>query len=157
MKITSIEVLLQDETCISPIQTPGMIWVEVSYSSPYSPKCLQSGRQPRPDLRAMSDTIEHDCGGTFVFVGDPISMASSVQLTSYRPRWEYASTYLPYAVEKILICTFHVSLTLALLNSLPVSSNLSNHGIFIYSLFIIKKVLIFLIHLLKKALLITNF
>ncbi|KAL9256732.1 Membrane-bound transcription factor site-2 protease-like protein [Drosera capensis] len=49
------------------------------------------------------------------------SMAQSLWLTSYHPRWSYAfSAYIPDIVEKILMCTFHVSLALALLNSLPV-------------------------------------
>lgn len=108
-------------SCLSPIQTSGMIWIEVTYSSPYSLDCLQLGNQSFPDSRA-SEFEESICGGTFVFVGDVISMASSIQLTAYRPRWasNFAS-YLPNVLERLLMCTFHVSLTLALLNSLPVS------------------------------------
>lgn len=70
----------------------------------------------------ISDSMESNCGGIFVFVGDVISMARSVKLTAYRPRWAFPlGTYLPNVLERILICTFQVSLTLALLNSLPVS------------------------------------
>lgn len=61
------------------------------------------------------------CGGTFVFIGDLSLMARSIWLTSYQPRWSFSfGAYFPNVVEKLLICTFHVSLTLALLNSLPV-------------------------------------
>lgn len=106
-------------SCVSPIQMPGMIWIEVTYSSPYSLECLQLGKKLFSDSGVSE---ESNCGGTFVFVGDVISMASSVQLTAYRPRWaSNFGTYLPNVLEKLLMCTFHVSLTLALLNSLPVS------------------------------------
>lgn len=107
-------------SCSSPIQMPHMIWVEVSYSSPYSVECLQLRSKPLLDSWA-SDFVEYNCGGTFVFVGDVISMTSSVQLTMYRPRWGYFGAYLPNVLERIFVCTFYVSLTLALLNSLPVS------------------------------------
>ncbi|KAF4348611.1 hypothetical protein F8388_020992 [Cannabis sativa] len=109
----------QDRTCSSPIQRPGMIWVEVSYLRPYSEECLQHQSKVVVDSRG-SDIVESNCGGTIVFVGDVISMASSVQLTAYQPRWPYFGAYLPNILEKIFVCTFHVSITLALLNSLPV-------------------------------------
>ncbi|XP_024020158.1 membrane-bound transcription factor site-2 protease homolog [Morus notabilis] len=109
----------QDKSCLSPIQTPDMLWVEVSYSSPYSSECLQFGRK-LPSASRTSDFVEPNCGGTFVFVGDIISMASAIRLTAYQPRWAYFSPYLPDVLERIFMCTFHVSLTLALLNSLPV-------------------------------------
>eukprot|EP00262_Sarcandra_glabra_P021455 TRINITY_DN9119_c0_g2_i1.p1 TRINITY_DN9119_c0_g2~~TRINITY_DN9119_c0_g2_i1.p1 ORF type:complete len:118 (+),score=14.83 TRINITY_DN9119_c0_g2_i1:43-354(+) len=48
-------------------------------------------------------------------------MAHSVQLTAYRPRWAFnLGAGLPNMLEKVLLCTFHVSATLVLLNSLPV-------------------------------------
>ncbi|PRQ30241.1 putative S2P endopeptidase [Rosa chinensis] len=110
----------QDESCLSPIQIPGLIWVEVTYSRPYSLECLRVRRKSFADSR-YSDSMESNCGGTFVFVGNVISMARSVQLTAYRPRWAFPlGTYLPNVLERILRCTFQVSLTLALLNSLPV-------------------------------------
>ncbi|KAF3450123.1 hypothetical protein FNV43_RR06203 [Rhamnella rubrinervis] len=110
----------QDMSCISPIQKPGMIWIEVTYSSPYSLECLQLGKKLVSDS-GESEFEESNCGGTFIFVGDIISMASSVQLTAYQPRWaSNFGVYLPNVLERLLMCTFHVSLTLALLNSLPV-------------------------------------
>lgn len=108
-------------SCVSPIQIPGMIWIEVTYSSPYSLECLQLGKKLFSDSGA-SEFEESNCGGSFVFVGDIISMASSVQLTAYRPRWaSNFGSYLPNVLERLLMCTFHVSLTLVFLNSLPVS------------------------------------
>ncbi|KAJ6414866.1 hypothetical protein OIU84_003807 [Salix udensis] len=110
----------QEEYCVSPVPLPGSIWVEITFASPYSPECLQLGRNSFPASGA-SDISEHKCGGTFVFVGDLISMAHSVRLTAYQPRWGFSfSAHLPNILEKSLMCTFHVSLTLALLNSLPV-------------------------------------
>ncbi|KAK6233198.1 hypothetical protein SCA6_003271 [Theobroma cacao] len=109
----------QDESCLSPVQLPGLMWVEITYSRPYSTECLHL-RSSLLDSNT-SDAVEQNCGGTFVFVGDVISMAHSVQLTVYQPRWGiFLGEYLPNKLEKSLICTFHVSLTLALLNSLPV-------------------------------------
>ncbi|KAJ6703291.1 PROTEASE M50 MEMBRANE-BOUND TRANSCRIPTION FACTOR SITE 2 PROTEASE [Salix viminalis] len=109
----------QEEYCLSPVPLPGSIWVEITFASPYSPECLQLGRNSFPASGA-SDVSEHKCGGTFVFVGDLISMAHSVRLTAYQPRWGFSfSAHLPNILEKSLMCTFHVSLTLALLNSLP--------------------------------------
>ncbi|KAG8633816.1 membrane-bound transcription factor site-2 protease homolog isoform X3 [Manihot esculenta] len=110
----------QDETCLSPVELPGLIWAEITYSSPYSPECLQVGRKSFPHSET-ADFTEDNCGGTFVFVGDVISMAHSIHLTSYQPRWAFGwSAYIPKVLEKSLIFTFQVSLTLALLNSLPV-------------------------------------
>lgn len=98
----------------------GLVWVEITYSSP-SHECLSLGRNKFP-VSETSNPKETNCGGTFVFVGDVISMAYSIQLTSYQPRWTLKfSAYLPNLVERVLIWTFHVSLALALLNSLPVS------------------------------------
>lgn len=111
---------LQDESCLSPVQFPGLTWIEITYSRPFSTECLQL-RSSLLDSNTSSDAVEQTCGGTFVFVGDVISMAHSVQLTEYQSRWGFFfGEYLPNKLEKSLICTFHVSLTLALLNSLPV-------------------------------------
>lgn len=110
----------QEEYCLNPVPLPGSIWVEITFASPYSPECLQLGRNSFPASGA-SDFSEHKCGGTFVFVSDLISMAHSVRLTAYQPRWGFSfSAHLPNILEKSLMYTFHVSLTLALLNSLPV-------------------------------------
>lgn len=100
----------------------GLSWVEISYLGYFSPECLQLGRNSFL-VSKTSDLIKSKCVGTFVFVGDVISMAHSVRLTAYQPRWAFHfGAYLPNVLERILMCTFHVSLTLALLNSLPVSS-----------------------------------
>ncbi|XVE63066.1 hypothetical protein DITRI_Ditri06bG0170000 [Diplodiscus trichospermus] len=110
----------QNESCLSPVQLPGSTWVEITYSRPYATECLQR-KSSLLDTNFSSDAVEQKCGGTFVFVGDVISMAHSVHLTEYQPRWGFfLAEYLPNKLEKSLVCTFHVSLTLALLNSLPV-------------------------------------
>ncbi|GAB4830390.1 hypothetical protein Ancab_020027 [Ancistrocladus abbreviatus] len=103
----------EDDLCLSPVQMPGLEWVEITYRRPYSQECLRVGKSPSAGFES--------CGGTFLYVGDVISMVRSVWLTSYQPRWTWPyGGYLPDMVEKILMCTYHVSLTLALLNSLPV-------------------------------------
>ncbi|XP_059656240.1 membrane-bound transcription factor site-2 protease homolog [Cornus florida] len=108
----------EDEYCLSPVKMPGLTWVEITYSSPYSSEC-RFEKNPFPGLE-NSDFGGMNCGGTFVFIGDVISMAHSIRLTAYRPRWSFAfGAYFPDVLEKILMCTFQVSLTLALLNSLP--------------------------------------
>ncbi|KAK2635077.1 hypothetical protein Ddye_029869 [Dipteronia dyeriana] len=111
----------KDESCSSPVQFSGLIWVEIAYSRPYSLECLQ--RQSNLASDSSNNSIMEDyCGGTFVFVGDVISMAHSLRLTAYRPRSSSAfGAILPNALERSLMCTFYVSLALALLNSLPVS------------------------------------
>ncbi|XP_039028323.1 membrane-bound transcription factor site-2 protease homolog [Hibiscus syriacus] len=110
----------EDESCLSPVQFPGLMWVEITYSRPHSTECLQF-KSSLLDSNTSSDAVEQTCGGTFVFVGDVISMAHSVQLTEYQPRWGFfIGKYIPNKLEKSLICTLHVSLALLLLNSLPV-------------------------------------
>lgn len=95
---------------------PSLNWVEITYLRPNNPECLQL-----EGMFETSDFQDSKCGGTFVFIGDFISMVNSVSLTAYRPRWaSNFGAYIPSVLEKILSCTFHVSLTLALLNSLPV-------------------------------------
>ncbi|WJX87609.1 S2P endopeptidase [Trifolium repens] len=108
----------QDEFCLAPVQEPGMVWVEITYSSP-SHECLHKGN--RFPVSNTSDLKETNCGATFIFAGDLISMAHSIHLTSYQPRWgPKIVAYFPNFLERILIWTFHVSLALALLNGLPV-------------------------------------
>ncbi|XP_050225099.1 membrane-bound transcription factor site-2 protease homolog [Mercurialis annua] len=109
----------QDEYCSSPVQIPGLIWAEITYLRPYSSECLLPGKYLVPDTE--NAFIEDNCGGTFVFVGNVLSMAHSVKLSAYQPRWAFAfGAHVPKVIEKILACTFQVSLTVALLNSLPV-------------------------------------
>ncbi|KAJ8899973.1 hypothetical protein K2173_024084 [Erythroxylum novogranatense] len=109
-----------DEFCFGPLQYPGLVWVEITYSSPYSPGCMQHRRNVFSELQT-EQLREDECGGSFIFVGDLGSMADSVWLAEYQPRLGFASiAYLPSIMEKSLMCTFHVSLSLALLNSLPV-------------------------------------
>ncbi|KAH7685818.1 Membrane-bound transcription factor site-2 protease protein [Dioscorea alata] len=109
----------EKESCMKPVLIPSMSWVEVSYSSPYTPQCS------KPNERGQLQSSESglmSCGGTFVFLGDILSMARSLQLSSYRPRLPFMifSAYIPVLFEKILACIFHVSATLGFLNSLPV-------------------------------------
>lgn len=97
-----------------------MVWVEIAYSSP-SPECSLHERN-RFSVSETSGIKETNCGGTFIFVGDVISMAHSIQLTSYQPRLGLKFVaYFPNLLERILMWTFHVSLALTLLNGLPVS------------------------------------
>ncbi|KAK2992556.1 hypothetical protein RJ640_010438 [Escallonia rubra] len=112
----------EEEYCLTPVQMPGLTWVEITYSRPYSPGCRQHGGKSFLGVKG-SELGEMGCGGTFVFIGDITSMAHSIWLTAYQPRWLFSfGAYLPNLVEKLLMCTFHVSLTLVLLNSLPVCS-----------------------------------
>ncbi|XP_054779285.1 membrane-bound transcription factor site-2 protease homolog isoform X2 [Prosopis cineraria] len=109
----------KDEFCLAPVQEPGSVWVEITYLSP-SHECLSLRRKKFP-VSETSNLKETDCGGTFIFVGDVILMAHSIQLTSYQPRWTLNFiAYFPNLLERLLLWTFHASLALALLNSLPV-------------------------------------
>lgn len=109
----------EESSCLAPIQTPDFTWTEIKYARPVSLKCMQLMRE---SLIVNSSKFEElGCGGTFVFIGDVFSMAHSVRLTSFQPRWSIPfGAYLPDVLEKLLKFTFHVSLMLALLNSLPV-------------------------------------
>ncbi|KAF5742402.1 membrane-bound transcription factor site-2 protease isoform X1 [Tripterygium wilfordii] len=110
----------QEDTCLSPVQLPDSAWVEITYLSSQSPGCLKYGQNPYLDSNTL-DFIRQDCSGSFVFIGDVVSMAHSIQLTAYQPRWAFPlDAYIPNVVERSLTYMFHVSLTLALLNSLPV-------------------------------------
>lgn len=109
---------LEDESCFSPIQMPGVGWVEITYLRP-SKGCLY----PRNSFQEYKsvDPKDTSCIHSFVFVGDLISLEHSLHLTSYQPRWEIdIGTYFPDSLEKLLICVFYVSLTLGFLNSFPV-------------------------------------
>lgn len=97
---------------------PGLAWVEITYLSP-SKGCLH----PKNSFREFKsvDLKDTSCIHSFVFVGDLIFLGHSLHLTSYQPRWEIdIGTYFPDALEKFLLCVFHVSLTLGFLNCLPV-------------------------------------
>ncbi|CAK8562052.1 unnamed protein product [Lathyrus sativus] len=108
----------QDEFCLAPVQEPGMVWVEITYSSPFHECLHEENRFPVSKTSGLKET---NCNATFIFVGDVISMARSIHLTSYQPRWgPKIVAYFPNFLERILIWTFHVSLALALLNGLPV-------------------------------------
>ncbi|KAG8373760.1 hypothetical protein BUALT_Bualt11G0058700 [Buddleja alternifolia] len=105
------------ESCLTPVQLSGLGWVEITYSSL---KCDNHRRTLFSDDND-SNSGERSCLQTFVFVGDLTSMAHSIHLTSYQPRWSiYFAAYLPSLLEKLFTCAFHVSMVLALLNSLPV-------------------------------------
>ncbi|KAG5630972.1 hypothetical protein H5410_002689 [Solanum commersonii] len=107
-----------DGACFLPLLSTGVAWVEITYSSP-SP--LQYSHLGRTRVIDDNNSRENPCVKTFVFVGDAISIKHSVLLTSYQPRWSAKfGAHLPYVLERLLMFTFHVSMTLALLNSLPV-------------------------------------
>ncbi|CAN6444584.1 unnamed protein product [Victoria cruziana] len=98
----------EGESCLSRVKVPGTIWLEVVFSTPYELGCL-FGEQRR------------NCGGSFVVEDNALSIAKSMQLTSYRPRWFFFSNgYFPAALENLLAFTLHISAGLALLNILPV-------------------------------------
>ncbi|KAM0038388.1 putative S2P endopeptidase [Helianthus debilis subsp. tardiflorus] len=107
----------EDESCLTPVHMPGVSWVEITFSRPYSSDCTQAGNEIG---LSYNKSEESKCGGSFVFIGDMISMSRSIWLTEYQPRWSYGFAYFPDLVEKLLVNSFHVSLMLALLNSLPV-------------------------------------
>ncbi|XP_042451807.1 membrane-bound transcription factor site-2 protease homolog isoform X2 [Zingiber officinale] len=112
---------LEDETCMTPVQIPGMSWVEVTYSSPYSSQCSEY----RSNASTYSENFGFDstfCGGTFVFIGDALSLAHSIHLSAYQPRWIFTAymAHMPDVLEKFLACCFRISASLALVNSLPV-------------------------------------
>ncbi|XP_022853536.1 membrane-bound transcription factor site-2 protease homolog isoform X2 [Olea europaea var. sylvestris] len=108
------------ESCFSPVEHPGLAWVEITYSRPSSPECQNHQKSILPD-NTNPNIRERRCLQSLVFIGEVISMAHSVHLTSYQPRWsiDFAAD-LPNLIEKLLTCAFHVSMILALLNSLPV-------------------------------------
>ncbi|KAG9148797.1 hypothetical protein Leryth_018113 [Lithospermum erythrorhizon] len=111
------------EFCMAPIEIPGSTWVEITYISSSSARCRSLAADPFSDYNKEDDSIESNCLNTFVFVGDVISMAESLYLTSYRPRWSLKfGMYIPNMVEKLLTCCFQVSTVLALLNSLRIFS-----------------------------------
>uniref|UniRef100_M1BEW9 Protease m50 membrane-bound transcription factor site 2 protease n=1 Tax=Solanum tuberosum TaxID=4113 RepID=M1BEW9_SOLTU len=108
----------KEGACFLPLLSTGVAWVEITYSIPSPLQCSHLGR-----TRVIDDnnSRENPCVKTFVFVGDAISIKHSVLLTSYQPRWSAKfGAHLPYVLERLLMFTFHVSMTLALLNSLPV-------------------------------------
>ncbi|KAL3835107.1 hypothetical protein ACJIZ3_009843 [Penstemon smallii] len=101
------------QSCSTPIQLPSLGWVEITYLSLECRRLYSDSKN--------SNSGEKGCLQTFVFVGDLISMAHSIHLTSYQPRWSIDfAAYLPSQLEKLFTCSFHVSMVLALLNSLPV-------------------------------------
>lgn len=106
----------KEGACFLPLLSTGAAWVEIRYSRLSTLQCSQLGRTHVID----DNSRENPCVKSFVFVGDVMSI-KSVLLTSYQPRWSAKfGAHLPYVLEKLLMFTFHVSLTLALLNSLPV-------------------------------------
>ncbi|KAL3523227.1 hypothetical protein ACH5RR_016061 [Cinchona calisaya] len=110
----------EDESCFTPFQMPGLAWVEITYSRPSSPGCQKLARNSFPGYKNFGSG-EMNCISSFTFVGDVISLGHALHLTSYQPRWSiHIGASLPNVLEKLFICAFHVSLSLALLNSLPV-------------------------------------
>ncbi|KAL6543622.1 hypothetical protein OROGR_010119 [Orobanche gracilis] len=107
----------EEELCLMPLQPPGVRWVEITYSSL---ECLHSQRSSFSDGNRPMST-EASCLQTFVFIGDLSSISHSIRLTSYQPRLLINFiAHLPDQLEKLLTCAFHVSMVIALLNSMPV-------------------------------------
>uniref|UniRef100_A0A7N0SXS5 Endopeptidase S2P n=1 Tax=Kalanchoe fedtschenkoi TaxID=63787 RepID=A0A7N0SXS5_KALFE len=110
-----------EDVCMSPAQFPGQAWIEIIYSKPYLTNCSQEGEKHAVLASHINNLASISCGGTFVYVGDMVALAQSVQLTEYLPRWPFKFGFrFPACLEKLLVCTFYTSLALALLNSLPV-------------------------------------
>nr|GMC57195.1 membrane-bound transcription factor site-2 protease homolog isoform X4 [Ipomoea batatas] len=110
----------QEESCLAPVLLPGIAWVEITYLRPFMPGCHQFRRTHFLDDN-NSDFGDKGCFQSFVFIGDVESLLDSVHMTSYQPRWPTKfGAQFPNVLEKLLMFVFHVSLTLALLNSLPV-------------------------------------
>ncbi|CAI9090746.1 OLC1v1025574C1 [Oldenlandia corymbosa var. corymbosa] len=109
---------LEDESCLSPVQKPGLAWVEITYSRPSV--CQKSQMNSFPEHKPHKSG-EMNCTSTFTFLGDIITLGHALRLTSYQPRWSINfGSSLPTVLEKLCVYAFHVSLALALLNSLPV-------------------------------------
>ncbi|CAH9089532.1 unnamed protein product [Cuscuta epithymum] len=110
----------QEESCVAPFLMPGVAWVEITYIRPFTPECQKFLRTSFLE-DTNSDIGDIRCSESFVFIGDMASMLGSVHTTSYQPRWPTKfGAHFPSVLEKFLMSMFHVSLTLALLNSLPV-------------------------------------
>lgn len=110
--------LEEEEACMMPVQTPGMSWVEISYLSD-SLDCLRQKENSTSDMD-ISYEKSTACERTFVYVGNALSLAHSVHLSSYVPRFKYFSANIPTLLENILSCMLQVSAALVLLNSIPV-------------------------------------
>ncbi|KAF7029955.1 hypothetical protein CFC21_041588 [Triticum aestivum] len=113
---------LEEEYCLVPVLTPGFSWIEISYTRPYSLECLQKEGNLSSSHATNDNFGPSPCGGTFVYVGDLSSTASSVKLSPYRPRWAFFLLIadVPYILENCLSCLLHVSAALAAVNCLPV-------------------------------------
>lgn len=125
---------------MAPIQIPGLSWVEISYSSPYSADCLQLEKNISAAAEISNDRSTA-CGGTFVFIGDVLSLARYIRLSSYRPRLTYLPANFPTLLENILACSSHVSVTLGVLNSLPVLFSYSSLFPYVQSSKVSQKIL----------------
>lgn len=105
---------------MTPVEYPGMSWVEIFYQSPYTSRCEQLTLSIDP----IQNQDQNPCGLSFVYIGDASFVARSLTLSPYKPRWGLfisLSVYIPYLMEKALHSVFHVSLALAVVNCLPVS------------------------------------
>lgn len=136
----------QAESCFSPVEHPGLAWVEITYSRPSSPECQNHQKSILPD-NTNPNIRERRCLQSLVFIGEVISMAHSVHLTSYQPRWsiDFAAD-LPNLIEKLLTCAFHVSMILALLNSLPVCCPPLHVLLYLFIFFIITYYIVHICH-----------
>lgn len=109
----------ENELCLSPVEMPGIAWAEITYRSPYSHECMKLENNQTESVESFDSG--QTCQKSFLYVGDVISMARSVRLTSFQPRFTFTfGAYLPHMFEKFLVHTFQLSVALALLNSLPV-------------------------------------
>ncbi|OMP03296.1 Sterol-regulatory element binding proteins intramembrane protease [Corchorus olitorius] len=86
----------EDESCLSPVQLPGLKWVEITYSRPYSKECLEL--KVSPSDSNTSDAVQQNCGGTFLFVdciGSAFNIKGAMQCPNCRKiekgQWLYAN------------------------------------------------------------------
>ncbi|XP_078153109.1 membrane-bound transcription factor site-2 protease homolog [Carex rostrata] len=109
----------EEEMCMTPVEYPGMSWVEIFYQSTYTSRC----KQLTSSLDPIANQDQYPCGLSFVYIGDASFVARSLTLSSYKPRsglYISLSVYIPYLMEKALHSVFHVSLALGVVNCLPV-------------------------------------
>jgi S2P endopeptidase len=109
---------------MTPVEHPGISWIEISYQRPYTSICEQLA----PSLDPIPNQDQNPCVLSFLYIGDASFMAHSLKLSPYKPRsglFLSLSVYIPYLMEKAIHSAFHVSLGLAVINCLPVSSTFS--------------------------------
>ncbi|XP_078153208.1 membrane-bound transcription factor site-2 protease homolog [Carex rostrata] len=84
----------KEEMCMTPVEYPGMSWVEIFYQSPYTSRC----EQLTSSLDPIANQDQNPCGLSFVYIGDASFVARSLSLSPYKPRsglFISLSVYIP--------------------------------------------------------------